>query len=102
DLFVIYDCVQWNRRGRVHRYQKNGKWVTLPIKKTDRDATRIMDMEWQEDAECGFSPLDFIVTTMEDVCERLKLPCKMIRSSILNIHAGLKGQDRIIAICKKL
>lgn len=103
DLFVIYDCCQWNRCGRVHRYQnKNGGWTTLPIKKTNRDITRIMDMQWNDDAECGFSPVDFIVSTMQDCCERLNIPFKTIRSSSLNIDPAIKGQDRIIAICKKV
>lgn len=102
NLFVIYDCVQWNRRGRVHRYQKNGKWVTLPIKKTDRDTTRIMDMEWNDDCKCGFSPVDFISSTMHDCCERLNIPFKTIRSSSLDVPSGLRGQDRIIAICRML
>lgn len=102
DLFVIYDCCQWNRRGRVHRYQSKGKWVTLPIKKTDRDTTRIMDMQWNDDAECGFSPLDFIVSTMQDCCEQLDIPFKTIRSSDLHINPLLKGQDRLIAMCRKL
>lgn len=102
DLFVIYDCCQWNRRGRVHRYQKGSKWVTLPIKKTDRDTTRIADMQWSDGAECGFSPADFIINTMEDTCERLGIKFKYIRSSSLGINQIIKGQDRIIAICKKV
>ncbi len=102
DLFVIYDCCQWNRRGRVHRYQKGSVWVTLPIKKTDRDTTRIMDMQWRDDDEREFSPVEFICTTMHDTCERLGIPFKTIRSSSLNIDQNIKGQDRIIAICKKL
>ncbi len=43
DLFVIYDCVQFPRRGYVHRNQYpmngKGKWFTLPIKKAPRDAS---------------------------------------------------------------
>jgi hypothetical protein len=40
DIFVIYDCVQFTRRGRIHRNEfiaNNNKfeWLTLPIKKPD-------------------------------------------------------------------
>jgi WbqC-like protein len=40
--FVILDCVQFPRRGRVHRTQVNGpsgavEWLTLPLAKQRRD-----------------------------------------------------------------
>lgn len=42
DYFVILDCVQFNRRGRVHRVQVPGhsgkiEWLTLPLKYHPRD-----------------------------------------------------------------
>lgn len=102
DLFVILDDVQWNRRGRVHRCQAKGKWITLPIKKTNRDTTRIMDLEWQKDREKPISPMDLIIGTMEEMCKMIGLHFNTKRSSELNINGGTHGQDRIIAICKKL
>ena len=36
------------------------------------------------------------------VCEQLSLPSNIIRSSSLNIAPELKGQDRVIDICRKL
>src|SRR5690348_2593339 len=56
DAFVIYDDVQFNRRWYTHR-QKITKidgtkdWLTLPLEKSDRDTTRIMDLKWSNDAK---------------------------------------------------
>lgn len=52
DLFVIYDCVQFPRRGYVHRNQVpdlNGDplWLTLPLRKCDQK-TAIHDLQWRE------------------------------------------------------
>lgn len=103
DLFVILDDVQFNRRGRVHRCEVNKKWfATLPIKKTSRDETRIMDLEWQKGKEHSRSPLNFIVDALEEICGKLYLPFKCFFSSEISIPSHLRGQDRIIAICKKL
>lgn len=42
DVFVIYDCVQFPRRGRVHRCEVTGhcaetQWLTLPLAHQPRD-----------------------------------------------------------------
>lgn len=102
DLFVIYDDVQFNRRGRVHRYQKNDKWITLPIKKTDRDTTRIMDLEWRDGVINALSPLRFIVESLRQMCDLLKIPFRVIYASSLHLSEDLRSQDRILAICEKL
>lgn len=54
DIFVIYDCVQFPRRGWVHRNQlprAHGEpdWLTLPIEKPAFDAL-IRDVELKTDA----------------------------------------------------
>ena len=54
DLFVIYDCVQFPRRGWVHRNclpDANGRsrWLTLPLAKQDRDA-KIGELAFRADA----------------------------------------------------
>src|SRR5258706_15733139 len=54
DLFVVYDCVQFPRRGWVHRNRlvdASGKerWLTLPIEKAPRD-TLIKDLRFSVDA----------------------------------------------------
>lgn len=103
DLFVILDDVQWNRRGRVHRCESDGEWIhTLPIKRTDRDTTMIKDIRWQDGKEKPISPFDLITGGLREQCLRLGLKYKTIRSSSMGINPMLKGQDRIIAICKKL
>ena len=54
DLFVIYDCVQFPRRGWVHRNRlldRSGKlrWLTLPLEKAPRDIL-IRDLRFAPDA----------------------------------------------------
>ena len=55
DVFVIFDCVQFIRRGWVHRNQLPGAngdagWLTLPLKHAAFDAP-IRDLEFAPDAE---------------------------------------------------
>ena len=54
DLFVIYDCVQFPRRGWVHRNKMRGAdgrecWLTLPLAKLPREV-RIRDLSFSADA----------------------------------------------------
>jgi hypothetical protein len=54
DIFVAFDCVQFPRRGWVHRNRLpltlgNSDWLTLPIQKRDRD-TRIDELAFAPDA----------------------------------------------------
>jgi hypothetical protein len=54
DLFVIYDCVQFTRRGRIHRnqlpdFQGKARWLSLPLKKEDMTVS-IKDLSFQSDA----------------------------------------------------
>ena len=54
DEFVVYDCVQFPRRGRVHRTEVPGpsgaiEWLTLPLVHQPRDV-RIMDLRFAPDA----------------------------------------------------
>lgn len=54
DLFVIYDCVQFPRRGWVHRNRLPDaagelQWLTLPLAKAPRDAA-IRDLAFRPDA----------------------------------------------------
>src|SRR5437764_15470200 len=55
DLFVIYDCVQFPRRGWVHRNQipdAHGRaaWLTLPLAKAPQEVL-IRDLAFPEAAE---------------------------------------------------
>ena len=56
DIFVIYDCVQFPRRGWVHRNTPThgGPWLTVPLSKCDLD-TRIKDVLLSEDYEESMS-----------------------------------------------
>ena len=54
DLFVIYDCVQFPRRGWVHRNRLvdasgTERWLTLPIAKAPREAL-IRELRFRTDA----------------------------------------------------
>jgi hypothetical protein len=54
DCLVIFDCVQFNRRGRVHRVEMppTGSapgWLTLPLARQRRDV-RICELEFASDA----------------------------------------------------
>jgi hypothetical protein len=59
DTFVIYDCVQFPRRGFVHRNRlglANGStaWLTLPLAPCDRK-TAIRDLKFQVNARDKFA-----------------------------------------------
>lgn len=131
DVFVIYDCVQFPRRGWVHRNQftkANGKkeWLTLPLAKSDRNSTRIMDMHFADNAQGDWerriaefpliagdttplmqtvralngTPCNYIETGLRDVCDRLGFGCEFTRSSTLGLPESLKSQERILAIAE--
>jgi len=55
DLFVVYDCVQFPRRGWVHRNRlvdRNGalRWLTLPLRSAPQDVL-IRDLQFTSDAQ---------------------------------------------------
>lgn len=54
DLFVVYDCVQFPRRGWVHRnrvlFGSQLQWVTLPIDKCPQD-TVICDLSFRDEVD---------------------------------------------------
>lgn len=58
DHFVIFDCVQFPRRGRVHRTQVPGpaggiEWLTLPLARQPRDVL-IREIGFAADARARF------------------------------------------------
>lgn len=128
DLFVILDDVQFPRRGRVHRCElAPGSWLPLPLARAARD-TRINRLAWAPDARASldarlaqagidravpsplrahlFAPLppvpDFLEQGLRLVTGMLDLPVRFLRSSALGLPAGLRGQDRILAILSAL
>jgi hypothetical protein len=57
DVFVAFDCVQFPRRGWVHRNRLplisgDADWLTLPIQRCDRD-TRIDELRFAPDARAS-------------------------------------------------
>ena len=67
DLFVLYDCVQFPRRGWVHRNRlpdSSGapQWLTLPLAHAPRDVT-IQELAFRPDA----------AETMDAACRRFPL-----------------------------
>jgi len=132
DLFVIYDCVQFPRRGYVHRnqlpdHQGRLQWLTLPLKPSPQ-TTPICALEFADDAvqklsisrrkfpclerlpepwEALFSaaqgPLvPWLTSSLEMCSEALQLDCPTVLSSNLKVPSHHTGQDRIIEICKTL
>jgi len=130
DLFVFYDCVQFPRRGWVHRNKftrvdGSAEWLTLPLAKSDRDSTRIIDLQWADNAEAEWkkrmaefpalsgnspllsaaqtlsgSPCEYIMNGLRIVCKALDIECEFTTSSTLGLPDSPKGQDRILAIAQ--
>lgn len=85
DLFVIYDCVQFPRRGWVHRNKLidvagQARWLTLPLEKAPQDVL-IRDLRFPPDAAeqlaerlqpfpltaAGTAATEHILTALRDV-----------------------------------
>lgn len=132
DVFVVFDCVQFIRRGWIHRNRlprQNNEldWLTLPLKKAPQTVT-INQLEFSETAEENWqerldmfpqlrkaglpllktiqklhtSPLHYIINTLQETCRLLSLPFNIIYSSQFNLCSSIKGEERIIAIAKQL
>lgn len=129
DRFVIYDCVQFPRRGWVHRnylrtHQNQQDWFTLPLAKAPQN-TCITELRWGEHANekwwresqekfptlqhsalnhtfwpLATTPLEHIVATLKATCAILDLPFNIEYSSALKLPENLRGEDRILAILK--
>jgi len=128
DEFVLFDCVQFPRTGRVHRSEHApGVWLTLPLARQPRDVL-IRDLQFAPDARAELdrrlaalpwlaqargtaaeqlrahlhAPLAGVVDFLEDglrlVNRLLGVDTPIVRSSSLPIPAELRGQDRILAI----
>ena len=131
DIFVLFDCVQFPRRGWVHRNRladrlRRPQWLTLPLVKAPRDArihqlrmdeSRFSDFLWSwrrfPALECRhpiadtfrrsrLHTVDYLQATLEATAEYLSVSRPVVRSSSLAVDAELKGQDRVIAIARAL
>ena len=131
DVVCIYDCVQFPRRGWVHRNQlpsvaNQARWLTLPLAKGPMNI-RIADLAFADNAtqamttRCGVFPIlrgihhplqDAMLTPSGDVveylmqllsvsCREIGLPFNTVRTSTLQIPNNFTGQDRVLEICRK-
>ena len=128
DEFVLFDCVQFPRTGRVHRSEvAPGSWLTLPLARQPRDVLiqdlafagdaraeldrRLAALPWLAKAEGAHAqvlreylhaPLQGVVDFLEQglrlVNSLLGVHTPIVRSSSLSIPARLRGQERILAI----
>ncbi len=134
DLFVIYDCVQFPRRGWVHRNRApdakgEPAWLTLPMQPAAFDA-RIDTLTFADDAAArvlerlpafpslaklsgdagrflnppGMTGLlvDYLHAQLAQVAAALPRPPAMLRSSGLHLPADLRGEARILEICRRV
>jgi WbqC-like protein family len=80
DEFVIFDCVQFPRRGRVHRTElpRSGagrEWLTLPLARQPRDVL-IRELEFASGARAALdrrlARLDWVETSAGPAADRLR------------------------------
>lgn len=124
DLFILFDCVQFPRRGRIHRapLPEDG-WLTLPLERQPRD-TMIEHLRFAADANqtwsqrlaaltwlsaemvdtlsAPFAPgvSSYLEGQLQRTCARLGIATPMRRSSTLALPREARGQDRVIAAAR--
>ncbi len=99
DVFVVFDDVQFPRRGRVHRCEMApGRWLTLPLAP--------MPLDTLIKARYLSGPLGDVIGFLEDglrqTADALKLKAEILRSSNLGVDPALRGQSRVIALVQAL
>ncbi|MGE4220445.1 MAG: WbqC family protein [Alphaproteobacteria bacterium] len=131
DTVALLDCVQFPRRGWVHRNQLpdaggQARWLTLPLTKAPQTA-RIAEMTLAADAparlgeamrrfpalgsvhplhetvaDAAGALVPYLERTLSLACTALGLPFRTIRTSGLQIGEDLRAEDRILAIAERL
>lgn len=134
DTFVVYDCVQFPRRGWVHRNKLRDRagvdqWLTLPLAPAPQDI-RIDQLTFASGAAADLEdrlrpfdlsapssaagallaevrrvegrPVDYIERLLAQVCAQFDVAFDPVRSSSLELSPTLRGQDRILEICRRL
>lgn len=127
DVFVLFDCVQFPRRGRVHRSEVpdvrgGSSWLTLPLTPSARDSP-IEALCFPPDAERNFAgrrarfpwltglpdpvaaalkgpfdrPIDYLERNLCAVAAYLQLPTRFARSSKLRLSPDLRKGARVRA-----
>lgn len=138
DAFVIYDNIQYSKRGWINRnrYLQNGKdaFFTLPLK-SDSDVLNISERYLAASFELDKEKLkrrieaayqkapnfeqayslfagcldfpnhnlfDFLLNSLRCINDYLAIDTKLVISSEIDQGPRLRGQQRVIALCKTL
>lgn len=125
DMFIFFDDVQFARRWYTHRqrlaaHDGSKQWCALPLKKMPQNA-KISEMEFLDDFEwrwvkqskrfpvlegseirSDYTPLSFVINSILNACMELGIPLNVQLSSAIPTPDDLRGQDRILYICKAL
>lgn len=107
DEFVIYDCVQFPRRGRVHRSELAGgdrrlKWLQLPLAQQPMDVL-IHDLAFATDARAEFDRrierLPWIATSNGPAADRLRTFLDAPLTSVIDyLEQGLRLVNDLLGI----
>lgn len=82
--------------------RKNDKYLRMMSEKGKTPEYMNKDIQDFLESEFIDSPTAHIVSVLKKLCAWIEIPFSTCRSSDLNIPLDIHGQDRIIAICKKL
>lgn len=97
DLFVVLDCVQFPRRGWVHRNRLidrdgNLQWLTLPLEKGPQQTTLIRDLRFRDDASAAmleqsnrFPLFDAPSPAMRDIMRTILQPAGSVAEHIVTL-----------------
>jgi hypothetical protein len=132
DVFVLFDCVQFPRRGRVHRCEvPDGRggacWLTLPLAPSARDssieslcfppdgrrlfADRRSGLAWLSGLPDPLAtaldgpfdrPIDYLERNLRAVAAYLQLPTRFERSSAMRLGPDLRKGARVRAAASAL
>ncbi len=135
DEFVIYDNIQYTKKGWINRnriLQGDGdRYITLPLKKDSDyldirerylsesfDSRKMLQQirtiyhkapyysdvaEWLEGiiSYDDHNLFQYIFHSVKEVCHYLEIKTPIVVSSDMQYDVRLKGQDKVIAICKE-
>ncbi|MBF0651625.1 MULTISPECIES: WbqC family protein [Dysgonomonas] len=136
DKYVIYDNIQYTKKGWINRNRilQNGKdlMITIPLEKDSDyldvkerslsvgfDKKKLLNQIRESYRKAPYfeqvMPLieriinyddnnlfHYIDNSVREICRYLEINTEIIISSSLGIDHSLKGQDKVIAICKEL
>jgi hypothetical protein len=117
----------WVHRNKFTDQSNKLDWLTLPLTKKPRDLTNIVDLEFRPNFDCiiredlkrfklfndpmkrsfldqvvpkNNSVISYLEETLLSTLGLLQIDVQIVRSSTLEIGNKIKGQDKIIEICK--